>query len=111
MGTSTYADSMPRAARRAAGAFYTPDWLVDEVTAETLAATLHRVRWAGDGAPELRVLDPAAGDGRFLEAVTRVLTDEAVRRGHDGPSARRAIVGRVVVGIERDPAEIGRAHV
>jgi hypothetical protein len=60
----------PRARRREQGAYFTPAPLVDLVVREALAARLARQPpvWREDGAPELLVLDPAAGDGRFLDA-------------------------------------------
>jgi SAM-dependent methyltransferase len=94
--------TLDRQARRARGAFETPPWLVDEIVDEALAGPLARARWEG-GAPVLRVLDPAAGDGRFLAAVV----ERIVARGGD----RDAVLRRCVVAVERDPAaaELARA--
>jgi methylase of polypeptide subunit release factors len=101
--------TLTRAQRRARGAFYTPPWLVDEVVGEALAGPLARARWR-EGAPELRVLDPAAGDGRFLAACAERIADAAAARGLPREAARRAAVARVVVGVERDPAAAARAR-
>jgi hypothetical protein len=92
-----------RERRRAAGAYFTPEPLVDVVVRAAIGARLERgVRWRADGSPELVVLDPAAGDGRFLIAAAEVLSDLAGARGADRARARRAIVRRCLVGIERD---------
>jgi SAM-dependent methyltransferase len=84
-----YDRTLPRRARRAAGSYYTPRWLVDEVVAETLAPVLARgVAWP-------RVLDPACGDGRFLASAAALI---AARRGVTAAAAAR----RCMVGVERD---------
>lgn len=90
-----------REARRARGAFETPPWLVDEIVDEALAGPLARAAWS-EGAPRLRVLDPAAGDGRFLAACV----DRIVARGGD----RHAVLRRCVVGVERDAHDAARAR-
>jgi hypothetical protein len=92
-----------RDGRRASGAYFTPAPLVEFVVAETLGARLARpVRWHRDGSPALIVLDPAAGDGRFLAAAADLLADRAAARGADPVAARRAIVARCLIGVERD---------
>ena len=104
--------SRPRARRRAAGAYFTPAPLVELVAREALSARLRRAppAWREDGSPELVVLDPAAGDGRFLSAAADVLTWRAARRGYAPAAARAAIVARCLVGIERDPEFAAQAR-
>ena len=101
-----------RATRRREGVFFTPAPLVDFVAAHTLAAYLAErpPEWREDGSPVLRVLDPCAGDGRFLAASADFLAREAGRRGYPADEARAAIVRRCMVGIERQPdyAEMSR---
>ena len=89
--------------RRAAGAYFTPAPLVEVVVGEAIDARLRRqpLAWRADGTPDLVVLDPAAGDGRFLSAAADRLAARAARRGVVG--ARAAIVRRCLIGIERDP--------
>ena len=99
-----YQEGLDRDQRRAAGVYYTPPALATYVVAETLVPILPRLRWDTDGAPRLRVLDPAAGSGRFLVAAADVLADVAAERGFDRAAARAAIIGRCLVGIERDEA-------
>lgn len=101
-----------RSRRRAQGAYFTPGPLVELVVAETIGAHLRRTRpaWRADGSPELVVLDPAAGDGRFLAACVDYLVDRSAARGYERSAARAAITRRCVIGIERDAdfAEIAR---
>jgi SAM-dependent methyltransferase len=95
---------LERAVRRARGAFFTPAPLVDFVVARALGARLADpgvpVRWQG-GVPRLRVLDPCAGDGRFLVAAQRFLLAHAARHGH--APAPGALARACLVGVERDP--------
>jgi hypothetical protein len=86
-----------RQRRRAQGAFFTPAPLVRFVVERTLAARWRAapVAWRDDGSPVLGVVDPAAGDGRFLAAALEAL----VARGAD----RAATARRCLVGVERDP--------
>ena len=74
-----------RAARRARGVYFTPAPLAREVARAVLAPLV-----AGSG--PLRILDPAAGDGRFLAAARDVV------------AAAGAADRAVLVGVERDPA-------
>lgn len=102
-----------RTRRRASGAYFTPRPLVRFVVAETLAPLLADpgLVWR-DGVPALRVLDPSAGDGRFLGAVVDLLVDRGrgVASGMDASLSpagvrdlRRVITERCIVGMERDP--------
>lgn|GEM_PF-5438578 len=92
-----------RGQRRAQGAYFTPAPLVDFVVDAALSARFARpVRWADDGTPRVRVLDPSAGDGRFLASALRWLVARAVERGaRPGPDLERAIARRCLMGIER----------
>lgn len=90
--------SSPKPTRKSLGAWYTPVDLVDVVTTNVLgdftalAATRRRPR-----SEPVRVLDPACGDGRFLEAVR-------VRLHLDGYSVR-------ATGCDIDPEALaGIAH-
>jgi SAM-dependent methyltransferase len=60
-------ESADIAARKDRGVWYTPPELVDLVTSRTIDAAWVIKRTNGGRRP-LRVLDPACGDGRFLEA-------------------------------------------
>lgn len=104
-----------RDSRRAQGAYFTPAPLVEFVVARTLGARLANpgVTWRADGSPRLRVLDPCAGDGRFLAAAAAFLTARGRQRGHaDAPALQQAIARRCLLGIERDErfAALARAR-
>lgn len=80
----------PRAARRVAGAFYTP-----EAVARTIvAAVLHPL----GRADRLRVADPATGGGAFLLAAVRHLSE----RGDDP----QALVRERVYGVDVDATAV-----
>lgn len=100
--------------RRAEGAYFTPLPLVDAVVREALGARMARAEpaWRRDGSPALVVLDPAAGDGRFLSAAADALAEHAAARGHRRDRARAAIVRRCLIGVERDAefAAVARAR-
>jgi hypothetical protein len=88
-----------RGERRARGVFFTPqplvDFVVDRVTERFRAR--REIRWRDDGSPELRFLDPAAGDGRFVLRLAEALADLVPRGDRD------AILARCAVAVERDP--------
>ncbi len=120
-GAAAGADGAPdsqraRPQRRAQGAFFTPAPLVAFVVEQGLGRWLARadITCDRDGVPGVRVLDPCAGDGRFLAAAGRFI--HAWMRARDPAAARAvgldAIARRCLVGIERDPdfAELARAR-
>jgi hypothetical protein len=88
-----------RAERRARGVFFTPPPLAAFVARQVLAPCVATATWTA-GVPDLRVLDPAAGDGRFLAAALDVLAEAAAERG---PVDRVRLAG-CLIGVERDPA-------
>ncbi len=113
MGDPAGADAaMSPRARRAGGVFFTPQPLVRFVAAAALEARVRRepLAWRSDGSPMVRVLDPAAGDGRFLVAAVELLVERAVARGSDAASVRARITRQCVIGLERDHklAELAR---
>ncbi|MCB0998328.1 MAG: N-6 DNA methylase [Acidimicrobiales bacterium] len=77
--------------RKALGAWYTPDALVDHVVAVAFEGLRARARW--------RVLDPACGDGRFLVAARRHLLERGV--------ADHTIE---LVGVDVDPSAVEAAR-
>jgi hypothetical protein len=94
------------AGRKAAGAYYTPEPIVDYVIAHTLGPLL---RQAGDIA-HLRILDPACGAGAFLLGAFRFLCSwyeqnedqSTVRSGE----YRRHIVLHNLCGADLDPTAV-----
>jgi hypothetical protein len=94
----------PREVRRAAGAYFTPQPLVEFVVDSLLRWHIERtgpLRWRDDGAPDLRILDPASGDGRFLHAALHWLVRRAAEKGIDATES--SIRERCLIGIERVP--------
>tara|TARA_R110002096_G_scaffold292224_2_gene486637 strand:+ start:82120 stop:83703 length:1584 start_codon:yes stop_codon:yes gene_type:complete len=93
-----------RTTRRAKGAFFTPPALVAFVVETALEKRFAggEVLWHADGYPLLRILDPSAGDGRFLLEAARSL---ALRgRAENLVVDERLIRKHCLVAIERDPA-------
>jgi hypothetical protein len=116
---------MDARSRRATGAFYTPQVLVDHVTESALVHTLGDARTAdavrallrGEGAPEriarsvrsrvatLRILDPACGSGALLVRALEVLSDVLARTGDPRPlsAIRRDVLTRSIFGVDVNP--------
>lgn len=93
-----------RGRRRANGVYFTPPPLIELVVDEVLSAwTASRpLTLDGHGVPNVRVLDPACGDGRFLAGATDALVARA-RAEVDPDRARNAILRDSIIGFERDP--------
>ena len=76
----TSADPTPQPTRKELGAWYTPEPLVDLVVEHVVTADKFNAgRFAGRTGTPVRVLDPACGDARFLEAVSVRLDALGVR--------------------------------
>ncbi len=120
---------MQPAERRASGAYYTPQPLVEQVTHETLAhalatpdASASRIAellrgeaTSGPAAaavrallPRLRVLDPACGSGAFLVYALESLATLANHLGDPRPIAecRRAVLTRSIFGVDLNPTAV-----
>lgn len=104
-------------ARRALGAWYTPDAIVKHLTTVALGPIIEAARNEDDGESALlaiRILDPSSGSGRFLIESARQLSDAlvAVRASllerdllrAEVVAARLAVVERCVFGCDIDPA-------
>lgn len=76
-----------RARKKALGAFYTPDWLVDDVVKGALQHLRNRF-----GINDLTAVDPACGDGAFLRGLIR-----------------GGLPARQICGVDRDPAPLSAA--
>ena len=98
-----------RSARRAMGAYFTPLPLVDFVVSQAFAAWLrcNELHFDRDGTPAMSILDPAAGDGRFLESCARWFARSGAARGYKPQRVYDACVRKRLRGIERD-AEFAR---
>jgi len=116
---------MGAGARRTTGAFYTPQPLVEHVTAEALGAALgsgDAARALLAGAPvagvgadtlrrrlaSLRLLDPACGSGAFLVHSMERVADLLARCGDARPVAerRRDVLARSVFGVDVNPTAV-----
>lgn len=120
---------MAAADRRASGAFFTPQPLVEEVTAAALRHTLADAAPPDDvaaalaGHPpadprtrdalhariaHLRVLDPACGSGAFLVHALERLADLAATLGDTRSIAdrRRAVLTRSIFGVDVNPTAV-----
>ena len=95
-----------RGDRRARGAYFTPAPLVDFVVDQVIDrwSREREIRWRDDGSPELRFLDPAAGDGRFVRRLAERLADLCPVTAVDRERRVAATLSRCAVAIERDPA-------
>jgi type I restriction-modification system DNA methylase subunit/predicted nucleotidyltransferase len=99
--------------RKATGSFYTPDYVVEYIVAETIGPlvadrTLEEIL-------DLRILDPAMGSGHFLVSATSFLARAAVRAAEsvaDETEARtpedlrRLVVERCIFGVDRNPRAV-----
>lgn len=91
--------------RRNRGSYYTPETVVEELVERALSG----LSLDPDRGLSLRLLDPAAGDGRFLVAAGRWL----LRQQQDPDEAiRRTILDRCLYGVDLDPiaVEIARSN-
>lgn len=112
--------------RRAAGAFYTPAALVDEVVDGALVRWLAgrlggsteqaRARLAasdGEALDQLRavaVLDPAVGSGAFLLGALRRLVGARTAAGESRSRATRAVLAGNLFGVDRNPSAVRLAE-
>lgn len=90
--------------RRAEGRFYTPDPVVRFIVRETLG----RIRADGRAIGDLRILEPACGEGVFLLESLRYLVASGWA---DGDAVERCrMVQRVLYGVDRDRAAVQRTR-
>jgi hypothetical protein len=105
------------AARRRAGAHYTPEALTSAVIARALSPLVEGK--PSDALLALRLCDPAMGSGAFLADAARFLSDRVAQAWHDegrtGPGATRdaalrAVVTRCLYGVDADPVAVDLAR-
>lgn len=85
--------------RKRLGEYYTPDWLADQVVAESIGDPLHQ-----------RVLDPACGSGTFLFHAVRRYLSAADEAGQSLARTLDELPGRVL-GIDLHPVAVALARV
>lgn len=110
----TFESLMQPETRRARGAYYTPPAMIEQLTADGLAALVGARRPAADAESllralrSLRVCDPACGSGAFLVHALETL---AVRIGEAGDARsitarRRAVLSQQIFGVDVDPTAV-----
>jgi hypothetical protein len=106
-----YPETLDRARRRALGSYYTPAKIVEHVVRMALGPLLPaapREALAGrSGGPAcLRVLDPAMGDGAFLEAARDLIAESLAESKTMQPAETVLRAGRCLTGVDIDPAAV-----
>lgn len=99
---------MKKGARKAAGAFYTPEPLVEHLLDSALDPILDARQLDGaDGILSIRVCDPACGSGRFLLAAARRIAARLCGiTGEDADMALARVIDRCIYGVDLDPIAV-----
>lgn len=96
--------------RRRAGAYYTPPELVADLIATALLPVIEdRLGNADDPGAALlgiRVVDPACGDGAFLEPALDALACRVAATGESIANARREVLRHCICGVDSDPCAV-----
>jgi len=84
------------------GTYFTPIPLVETLVHRAMAP------WQNDPARllQLRILDPACGDGRFLVEVGRRIWQRLEQPGSPDPGIRREVIDNCLFGIDLDPLAV-----
>ncbi|MCC7499543.1 MAG: SAM-dependent DNA methyltransferase [Bryobacterales bacterium] len=109
-----YEKTLDPAARRRAGAYYTPGFIARFIVRETLGWLLGPQPGSTE-ILQLRILDPALGAGHFLTAALHYLIGayhQACRRERilPEPEAARMLAGRCLYGVDVDPVAVALAR-
>ena len=105
--------------RKATGSYYTPDYIVKYIVANTVGPLLEEKKVEGgdliEGIQSLKVLDPAMGSGHFLVEATDFLARALVEALGGDPRelgdddirwARREVVERCIYGVDLNPLAV-----
>jgi hypothetical protein len=105
--------------RKATGSYYTPDYIVKYIVANTLGPVIEAKKSQGgnliEGIQSLKVLDPAMGSGHFLVEATDFLARALVESLGGDPRelgeeeirwARREVVERCIYGVDLNPLAV-----
>lgn len=89
---------LPREIRHDLGEYYTPDWLAERLSIQTLGK-------ADLGNPHKRVLDPACGSGTFLVILIKYIRDRAAKKGMR-PDETLNLILQNVIGFDLNPLAV-----
>jgi SAM-dependent methyltransferase len=92
----------PISQRKANGVFYTPTPIADYIVARTLELLPKNCL--------PRVLDPACGDGVFLQAASEHLLSQSAWRSARARTEPLQLIQQSIYGVDRDPAAIAAAR-
>jgi type I restriction-modification system DNA methylase subunit len=111
--------TLHRGERKATGSYYTPDYIVKYIVANTLGPLIEEKKLSGGDLVEatlaLKVLDPAMGSGHFLVEATDFLARTLVEALGGAPTepeeddirwARREVVERCIYGVDLNPLAV-----
>jgi len=111
--------TLHRGERKATGSYYTPDYIVKYIVANTLGPLIEEKKAEGgdpiEGIQSLKVLDPAMGSGHFLVEATDFLARALVEALGGDPRepgeddirwARREVVERCIYGVDLNPLAV-----
>lgn len=101
--------SRGRPARRAAGMFFTPDWIAGRLAAMVLDSLIQSYS-ADKICSHLRILDPACGSGRLLMACLDRLLDRLCVSGARRAQAARELIPAVIRGVDINPVAAALAR-
>jgi type I restriction-modification system DNA methylase subunit len=111
--------TLHRGERKATGSYYTPDYIVKYIVANTLGPLVEEKKAEGgdliESIQSLKVLDPAMGSGHFLveatdflaRALVETLGGDVLELDEDDIRwARREVVERCVYGVDLNPLAV-----
>jgi len=111
--------TLHRGERKATGSYYTPDYIVKYIVANTLGPLVEEKKAEGgdliESIQSLKVLDPAMGSGHFLVEATDFLARALVEALGGAPTepkedeirwARREVVERCIYGVDLNPLAV-----
>jgi Alw26I/Eco31I/Esp3I family type II restriction m6 adenine DNA methyltransferase len=111
--------TLHRGERKATGSYYTPDYIVKYIVANTVGPLIEGKKAEGgdliEGIQSLKVLDPAMGSGHFLVEATDFLARALVEALGGDPRepgeddirwARREVVERCIYGVDLNPLAV-----
>jgi len=96
--------------RKRTGSYYTPRYLVDDLTSEIMEYLLSEGSFCRN-LSTLRICDPCAGSGNFLVALFFKLRDALRNQGYSDKQAEEILLGQVLYGNDIDPIAVALAQI